>query len=294
MTKTATWRTVGCGVACAVLAMLASAPMGAASTRLTPLQLARVGPGAEPPMSTVAPSGGGVFGFLVTITAPASGATYVQGQPAAAAYACKGLKGVSVTACAGPVANGAEIETSTLGPHTFTVQVQYSDGLRTSRSASYTVIAAGGASPIASPLTAPILGNVSETAKTWRAGGALAHITTNVPRKSKLPLGTTFTFAVNEPASVTFTFTEQTGGRRLGAMCVPQTNKNKRQHSCTRTAVAGTLTFMVHAGTNKVRFEGAISKRKTLRPGSYALKVNAAASGRRSITRALHFTIAKP
>jgi len=281
-------------LACAALALLASAPVGAAPTRLTPLRLAAVSAGAEPPMSALAPSGGGVLGFLVTITAPASGATYTQGQPVAAAYACKELKGFSVSACAGPVANGAGIETATLGPHTFTVEVQYSNGLRTSRSAGYTVIAAGGASPTASPLGAPILGSVSETAKTWRAGSALAHITSNGRSKNKLPLGTTFSFALNERASVTFTFTDQAAGRKLGAKCVPQTNKNKRQHRCTRTAVAGTLSFTAHAGTDKVRFDGAISKRKQLGPGSYTLMVSAAASGRRSSTRALHFRIAKP
>ena len=58
--------------------------------------------------------------------------------------------------------------------------------------------------------------------------------------------------------------------------------------------VAGTLTFSAHTGTNKVRFEGVVSRHKKLRLGSYTLLVTATASGKHSTTRTLHFTIAKP
>jgi hypothetical protein len=60
-----------------------------------------------------------------------------------------------------------------------------------------------------------------------------------------------------------------------------------------RTVVAGTLTFSAHVGTNKVRFEGRISKHKKLKPGSYTLLVTATASREHSTPRTLHFTIAK-
>jgi hypothetical protein len=91
---------------------------------------------------------------------------------------------------------------------------------------------------------------------------------------------------------VTFTFTEPTIGRKVGKSCVAQTSTNKHKHRCTRTVIAGTLTFSAHAGTNKVRFEGPISKHSKLKPGSYTLLVTATASGEHSTTRTLHFTIA--
>jgi hypothetical protein len=138
------------------------------------------------------------------------------------------------------------------------------------------------------------LSGLSETAKTWREGNSLARISTRKKGKKKRPpVGTTFSFALNEPASVTLTFTEPAGGRKVGKKCVAETKKNKKKHRCTRTVIAGTLTFSAHAGTNKVRFEGLISKHKKLKPGSYTLLVTATASGERSTTRTLHFRIAK-
>ena len=144
--------------------------------------------------------------------------------------------------------------------------------------------------------TPPRLTGVQESAKRWREGNALAHISAknNGRRKRKLPVGTTFSFALNEPASVTFTFTEPANGRKVGKKCVAQTKKNKRKHRrCTRTVVAGTLTFSAHTGTNKLRFEGRISKHKKLKPGSYSLVVSATASGEHATASTLHFTIAQ-
>jgi virginiamycin B lyase len=156
-----------------------------------------------------------------------------------------------------------------------------------------------GATPVVAPVVgpvivvpvAPILSSLSETAKTWRAGNALAQISKK-SKKKKLPLGTTFSFSLNEPASVTFTFTERTSGRKVKGKCVAQTKKNKKKPHCTRTVTAGTLTFSAHAGTNKVRFEGPITTHEKLKPGSYTLLVTATASGKHSTTETLHFTIA--
>ena len=145
--------------------------------------------------------------------------------------------------------------------------------------------------PIVASPTVPILSNLAETAKTWREGRALARITARQNR-SRLPIGTTFSFGLNVPASVTFTFTRVAGGRKVGAKCLAQTNRNKLNHRCTRTITAGTLTFSAHAGTNKVRFQGVISKHKALKAGSYTLLAAATASSKHSTTRALRFRIA--
>jgi hypothetical protein len=139
----------------------------------------------------------------------------------------------------------------------------------------------------------PALTSLSETAKTWREGNALARISAGIKNKGKkLPVGTIFSFSLNIPASVTFTFTKPAGGRKLGKACLAQAKKNKKSRRCTRTVVAGTLTFSARAGTNKVHFEGRLSKHRRLGPGSYTLLATATASGERSVPRALHFTIA--
>jgi hypothetical protein len=237
------------------------------------------------------PEQGAVYVFeeppSVSISSPVNGATYTEGQVVAAEYSCPTAPGTTVT-CSGPVASGAPIETSTLGPHTFTVNTTDSDGVNASQGVSYTVAAPS----VVSPPVAPVLSGLSESAKTWRDGSLLAQISGKGKKKKKPPVGTTFSFTLNVPASVTFTFTEAVGGRRVGRRCVAQTRRNKHRRRCTRTVVAGTLTFSGRAGTNKVHFEGLIPKRRKLKPGSYTLLVIATASGKRSTTRTLRFTIA--
>jgi hypothetical protein len=57
---------------------------------------------------------------------------------------------------------------------------------------------------------------------------------------------------------------------------------------------AGTLTFAGHSGTNKVVFQGSISRSKKLNPGRYTLVIVAMNSaGQRSAPRKLSFTIVK-
>jgi hypothetical protein len=75
---------------------------------------------------------------------------------------------------------------------------------------------------------------------------------------------------------------------------VVQTRKNKRKRRCKRTVIAGALPpLAAHAGANKVRFQGLISRRKKLKPGSYKLLVVATVAGKRSRTGTLSFTIAR-
>jgi hypothetical protein len=45
-------------------------------------------------------------------------------------------------------------------------------------------------------------------------------------------------------------------------------------------------------GTDRVRFEGVLSKHKKLKPGSYTLLITATASGKHSVPATLRFTIA--
>jgi DNA-binding beta-propeller fold protein YncE len=157
---------------------------------------------------------------------------------------------------------------------------------------SHTITVLAPTPPLIATPVAPTLSSVSQSTKTWREGTALAAI--SAAKKAKEPpLGTMFTFTLNESASVTFTFTQSVNGRKVGRTCVAQTSKNKSKRRCTRTVTAGTLTLSARAGASKVRFDGVLSKHAKLKPGSYTLLVTATASGKRSATRTLHFTIAR-
>lgn len=108
--------------------------------------------------------------------------------------------------------------------------------------------------------------NVRQSATRWRAGSRLATVS-----RAKTPIGTTFSFSLNEQATVTFSFTRRVSGR---------------------TVTAGRLTFMGHDGTNKVAFQGRIAPKKKLKPGRYSLVITATDSaGARSVPKSLSFTI---
>ena len=144
------------------------------------------------------------------------------------------------------------------------------------------------------PPLAPTLSGLGQTAKKWREGTKLARLSsTHAKRRKKLPVGTTFSFKLDQPAQVAFTFTKAAPGRKAGKRCVAQTHKNRHKRHCTRTVVAGALSLAAHAGTNKVRFQGLISRRKKLKPGTYKLLVVATVAGKRSRTATLSFTIVR-
>jgi hypothetical protein len=107
-------------------------------------------------------------------------------------------------------------------------------------------------------------------------------------------VGTTFRFVLNQQATVSFAFTQQVGGRRVGGSCVPQTRRNRHRRSCKRTVTQGTLSFVGHSGLNRVSFQGRISRSKRLPLGAYTLRITASnAAGQRSSPRTLNFTIVR-
>ncbi len=76
----------------------------------------------------------------ISISSPGDGATFVKGQVVTAAYSCTASESAGVTSCAGPVANGAALDTATLGQHTFKVEAKDTDGGSASKSVSYRVV----------------------------------------------------------------------------------------------------------------------------------------------------------
>ena len=193
----------------------------------------------------------------------------------------------------------------------FTGQTASCGGSSASRESEQIVVSAAPKAPatlklkLITPFTRPksepraplelTLTDLLESAKSWREGRALAHVSTTAAKRP--PLGTTFSFYIGEPsylrdrATVTFVFKKPASGRRVGKKCVAPTKSNRGKRHCTRTVTAGTLRLSGADGRNKVRFEGVISKHKKLSPGTYTMLVSATAFGKVSSTRTLHFTI---
>ncbi len=108
--------------------------------------------------------------------------------------------------------------------------------------------------------------NVRQSTTRWHLGNRLATVS-----RAKTPIGTTFSFSLNDQAAVTFSFTRRVRGR---------------------TVTAGRLTFTGHDGTNKVAFQGRVSPKKKLGPGRYTLVITATdPAGASSAPKSLSFTI---
>jgi hypothetical protein len=134
------------------------------------------------------------------------------------------------------------------------------------------------------------ISHLTQSAAIWRAGNALAKISRSHRRKP--PIGTVFSFVLNQPARVTLTFTMRAPGRRVHSRCVAPGAKTKHNPKCARKVFAGTLTLSAHQGTNHVRFAGRLSRARRLRPGRYTLALTATnADGQHAGTGAVSFTL---
>jgi hypothetical protein len=136
------------------------------------------------------------------------------------------------------------------------------------------------------PGPSPLVKDARQSAARWREDNRLARIS-----RAKTPTGTTFSFSLNEQATVSFSFTQLLGGPWGAHSCLAKTHKNVKRTICDN-ATAGTLSFTGHIGTNSVIFAGRISRRDKLNPGTYELIITATnAVGQRSAPVRLRFTI---
>ena len=157
-------------------------------------------------MITAGPSG--------TVTTPNVTFSFRANQPAT--FQCQ-LDGGALAPCSSPFSAGP----LALGMHTFTVQGTDIPGNHNSVSRSFTIAAAppGGG--------APSITNVTQSHRIWRRGSKRA----SFARKRKPPIGTTFSFKLNEQANLTFAFTQRVRGRKVKRGCVARTTKNRHKPS---------------------------------------------------------------
>jgi DNA-binding beta-propeller fold protein YncE len=269
---------------------------------LTPMTPANVSAGASPAGIALLPDQGPVAVLAATpaaagdpTTLDASGSSTSDGGPATYSWSfgdgSSATTSTPITTHVYPAAASYNVTVTVTDDEgcstnfVFTGQTAYCNG----RPAASKTVA------VTVPLfaTSPVITSVTQSASKWRENNTLAHISAKKKNKKKPPVGTTFSFSLNEPARVTLAFTQSVGGRKVGKKCVAQTKKNKKKHSCTRTSVAGALTFSAHAGRNHVRFAGPLTAQKKLKTGVYTLVITASASGKHSTPKTLHFMIVK-
>jgi hypothetical protein len=172
------------------------------------------------------------------------------------------------------VASGAAVNTSAPGTHSFTVAASDSLGTTSTTTASYTVVA-----------VLPKITSLRQTALKW------------LERRIKglrLPLGTTFSFSLDQAARVKLSFTRLASGRVASGRCVSPPLAGPRAQRCTRSLSAGTLSVPADRGANALAFTGKTSAGR-LPAGTYTVVLRATGlSGRASPAVALLFTIAAP
>lgn len=139
---------------------------------------------------------------------------------------------------------------------------------------------------LTAPVPPPSLSAVTQSHSVWRTGGSLASIS----RKRKVPVGTVFSFSLNEQANVRLTFTQARGVRRVKGRCFAPKHRNRHAHRRHRTVTIGVVSLTGHAGVDHVAFQGRMSSSVRLHPGSYTVTISAVNSaGQRSSVQRLAF-----
>jgi hypothetical protein len=219
----------------------------------------------------------------------------VLGQHVVSSFTCaEGPGGPGLSACADQSndPSGSDIDTSTLGRHTYTVTATSRDGEVGSASATYTVSAAASSwtrVPQDVTVSSKPLAHISGAGETHRSFRAASSPHLSQVSRRNPPVGTTFTYKLDRPAPVRFDFTRTGGGRVVNGKCVALTNRNQRNRSC--ATPAGSLRLAGHAGLNSVGFVCWLSDTKKLAPGNYTLVMTAITADVGSTSQRLAFTV---
>lgn len=143
----------------------------------------------------------------------------------------------------------------------------------------------------------PTLSGARQTHSVWRMGNTLAKISVQRrTRKKRPPVGTTFSFVLDAPAQVNLNFSKLVRGRKVKGKCAFQNKRSVHRPRCQIVIGAGTLQLDGHAGTNKVFFDGRVSRTYKLNPGNYQVAIVArrqVLGYPKSKVSTLRFTIAR-
>jgi len=223
----------------------------------------------------------------VAIASPVNGSTTVLGAVtvSGAAADANGLSSLTVDGKAVSVASNGTWSTAvplSAGANTITAVATNVFGYTAQAQTTVNYV------PPAPTPTVPTITHASQSHSKWRESGRAG--------KHKPPVGTSFSFTLNESARVTLTFTERVGGRRVKKnKCVTQTHANRHKPSCKLTVKAGTLTVTGRSGLNKLSFKGAVAHGHKLKTGTYTVTITATntTTHKTSAPVRLKFTIVK-
>lgn len=133
---------------------------------------------------------------------------------------------------------------------------------------------------------APTITHLRQSHLRWRDTKARGR----VHRKSGPVTGTTFSFVLNESATVDLVFVKHVRGHEINGDCVIEA-RGRRGRPCVRTISKGDISVAGKTGENSVAFDGRTSRSPRLGPGDYTLEVSATSQAGQSTIRDIRFTI---
>jgi hypothetical protein len=139
-------------------------------------------------------------------------------------------------------------------------------------------------------IVAPNIARFSQSHRTWREGSKLAVAS----RTPKPPVGTVFSYSLDQSATAKLTFVQKLSGRVVHGKCKSYSKQDKNDRHCTLSETRGTQTANGKDGRNQLPFQGALTRSKRLPVGSYTVALQARnTAGLPSTTHSLSFTIAR-
>lgn len=133
----------------------------------------------------------------------------------------------------------------------------------------------------------PSVSSVSASPRVSRLGSALPRLA----RRRRPPVGTTISWQLSEPAPTRISFAQPRRGRKKGKRCIVGRPTGKR---CSFLAIRGSLVVSGKAGKNKLKFQGRLSAKRRLSPGTYTVLFSARdAAGNTSPTRTTAITLVR-
>jgi hypothetical protein len=148
----------------------------------------------------------------------------------------------------------------------------------------------GDGAAVAVGRSVPVVSGLSQTHSKFRVGSARTAI--RAARSRRPPIGTTFSFTLNEDAAVALRIDHPAAGLRSGHRCVAPSRRIRASNHrpCTRTVVDGTLQRHGHLGRNRIAFSGRIGRRGLGR-GTHRVTVLATVGPATGRSRPLKFVI---